>query len=737
MLDAPLPPALASSDVAVRRKIAQAFGSAVLQHLSEASQLAHEAQALAESSQPQLLGNVALVRGNIEDLRGHPDLAERSFREALGLARQQQDRFLEASALGSMGLITIRQARYDEAADWNAQALTLARSVGAEGSVGRILGNLAWSYTELGDFEKALAYHQQAEDVAERSGVVDNRIHWLNGIAVDYLQMHDYALAETTWLRTLALARGIDDKPAITEALNNLCEVTFETNRIDEAEKYNRQAVEIEKQGSDAISAVYSLLASARIEAAKGNFPQSEQLFQKLLQDPAIETSVRWSAESRLAQVYAQDGHAAQSEQLFRKSIATIEAARSSVRREEFRLTFLSDAIKFYDNYVQFLVSRGRPVDALQAAELSRSRTLADGLGISSRELSFPIRGFQPSQTAAKLKSTILYYWLGSPHSYLWVVSPSRVDLLALPPASEIDPLVQSYRQALVGPRDALATNNASGHQLFDILIAPAQKHVPPQSRVTILPDGSLYGLNFETLLVSSPLPHYWIEDADVDYANSLVLLSASARTTSSPSKKLLLIGAPVSPGSDFPDLSQAAAEIHRIENHFPPADRVVIEHDRATPAAYLDSQPAQFSFIHFVAHGVASRTDPLDSAVILTRQGDAYKLYARDIVQHPIHADVVTISACNGAGERTFSGEGLVGLSWAFLRAGARGVISALWEVDDTSTPQLMDHLYGEISKGASPDSALRDAKLALLHSRTIYSKPLYWAPFELYRGI
>ncbi len=142
------------------------------------------------------------------------------------------------------------------------------------------------------------------------------------------------------------------------------------------------------------------------------------------------------------------------------------------------------------------------------------------------------------------------------------------------------------------------------------------------------------------------------------------------------------------------------------------------------------------FSYIHFVAHGTASRTSPLDSAVILSKQGDNYKLYARDIIQHPLHADLVTISACHGEGVRTYSGEGLVGLSWAFLRAGAHGVIAALWEVNDNSTPQLMDHLYAEISKGVPPATALHDAKLVLLHSGTVYRRPFYWAPFQFYRG-
>jgi CHAT domain-containing protein len=121
---------------------------------------------------------------------------------------------------------------------------------------------------------------------------------------------------------------------------------------------------------------------------------------------------------------------------------------------------------------------------------------------------------------------------------------------------------------------------------------------------------------------------------------------------------------------------------------------------------------------------------------VILSPAGETYKLYARNIVAHPLHANLVTISACNGAGTRAFSGEGLVGLSWAFLRAGAHNVIAALWEVNDRSTPQLMNALYGGLSKGQDPATALREAKLSFLRSGTVYAKPYYWAPFQLYAG-
>ena len=169
---------------------------------------------------------------------------------------------------------------------------------------------------------------------------------------------------------------------------------------------------------------------------------------------------------------------------------------------------------------------------------------------------------------------------------------------------------------------------------------------------------------------------------------------------------------------------------------HFLPEQERIFAHQQANPAAYLHSNPEQYAYIHFVAHGTASRLSPLDSAIVLSKgsdEEDSFKLYARDIVRHPLRADLVTISACYSAGERSYSGEGLVGLSWAFLRAGAHNVIAALWEVTDASSELLMDELYEEINRGASPETALRGAKLFLLRDAR-FRNPFYWAVFQLY---
>jgi CHAT domain-containing protein len=201
----------------------------------------------------------------------------------------------------------------------------------------------------------------------------------------------------------------------------------------------------------------------------------------------------------------------------------------------------------------------------------------------------------------------------------------------------------------------------------------------------------------------------------------------------------MLLMGNAVSPNPDYPELAMAPMEMKLIQKHFVASGQTVFSGTGANPAAYLRSNPGQFSYIHFVTHGTASSTAPLDSAIILSRPtaaDDGFKLYARDILQHPIDARLVTISACYGSGTRAYAGEGLVGLSWAFLRAGAHNVIGALWEVSDESTPRLMDSLYQGLEAGQTPSAALRRSKLALLHSSGSYRAPFFWAPFQMYTG-
>jgi len=741
LLESELPPLLAKSDVAVRRKFTQGVANAWLRRPANATRLLSEAETLARENHPELLGEVELRRGAVAFLEGDLMRAATAYQDALQIARAQKDLYAETLALAGLGAVATKEERFDESIDWHEAALQLAQSLDAQRSLAQILGNMGWAYRSLGDFDSALAFYKRAEEVSARAGFVDMQIYWLTGTSGVYYQERDYEAAEAVLTRGLDLARSQGNKRTLTVYMNDLAGIELEIGRIESAEKHYQEVIRLEQDSLDRFELLTSQLVRGRIDLEKHAYVLAEKSFREVIEDPKADASQKCEAEARLARVYAKMGQSAKAEAEFRRFVAVVEAARSSVQAVGLRLSFLSSAINFYNDYIDFLVSQNRIEDALQVAELSRARTLEEGLSANARSLSRSVLSNSPERIAKRFQATLLFYWMGQNHSHLWVVNPAKTAHFELPKASEVESVVKSYRKVLLGMRDAQDDGSAEGKKLFAMLVEPAQKLIPRGSQVIVLPSESLYGLNFETLIVPDPQPHFWIEDVTLTTASSLTLLASSLTRPVAKEKNLLLVGNTEQASRDFPVLSQARAEMQNIEHYFPDENRKVLEGKQATPAAYLSSNPERFAYLHFVTHGTASRTRPLESAVILSKESssDAYKLYARDIVQHRLNANLVTISACNGSGTRTYSGEGLVGLSWAFLRAGARNVIGALWEVSDASTPQLMDELYSELSQGKDPATALRDAKLTFLHSPdpdSVFKKPFYWAPFQLYAG-
>ena len=741
ILSEPLPASLLATDISVRKAIMEGIAHRQAQQFPESQKSFNEAEQLARTSHPQLLGDVLNARGALEvDEKKFPE-GQVTFEQALTLVREERDRDGEASVLNNLARVAMSREHFDEAIDRAHTALDLSSSLGLKPLAATVLGNLGWSYFELGDFERALDFYRKGAQASAESGLSGYSGYWFSGVASSTMALREYAAAEEMARANLKRAQDIKNAQSTSLCLNTLTEIMLRTGRLSEAERYNQEALKMEEEGQDRFGTLDSLLMAGHIADAQKRFPEARNSFQRVLGDPTVDTRRRWEAEAGLAQVWDDQGRFLEAERQYLKAINKIEQARQSVNHNELRLSFLSSGIEVYGEYVDFLIRRGRPADALNQAELSRARTLSEGLSSNEQiESSHAAPRVPPQQLAQRLQATLLVYWLGERHSYLWAVTPSKTAYFTLPPAPEIDPLIKSYREFTLKSGDLLKNAASTGEKLYASLVEPAKQLVPPGSRVILLPDASLYGLNFETLIVPGAQPHFWIEDVTVSTASSLSLLASGSNRAPSKEKNLLLVGDAV-PVPEFGPLPQAPAEMQKIEQYFEESRRAVLKGSQATPSAYLGSEPSHFCYLHFVTHGTASRARPLESAVVLSKESssDAYKLYARDIVQHRLNANLVTISACNGSGTRAYSGEGLVGLSWAFLRAGARNVIGALWEVSDASTPQLMDALYSELSQGKDPATALRDAKLSLLHSPdpdSVFKKPFYWAPFQLYAG-
>jgi CHAT domain-containing protein len=731
-----------TGDLAIKRNLLCGVAHATLGQAQQSDAELREAQRLSDASNSALNSEVLQTEAAVQIYRNHlPDAANLS-RKSLQVAREQRNSYVEASDLLNLGLITIQMRRYDEALTLLSGAADSARSIQARVLLQEALGNLGLAYFHLGDFEKALSNFQQAEKEAKETGTVSLQVDWLMDAGQSYYMLGNPQEAKTCFEQSLKAAMAIDAPAEIADIQTGLAFLFYRQGQLDLAKAHNAEGGRAARRAGDKTDELETQYMDALLAAREESQRDPERLLLQVSQESSSDPTLQGEIDGSLADFYAGKQQTKKADQWYRKSIRTFEEQRAAVTDEELRLPFFANGDSLYRRYAEFLIASRKPEEALQLLDIGRARTLAEGLGLANQQPDAQSEHASDGQAVArKLDSIILFYSLGPEKSWLWVVAPHHTHLFPLPGQATIETQVQNYQNAILKSSDPLRDVNPAARMLYDTLVAPAAPMIPKGSKVLIIPDGLLNGLNFETLLAPEPNgSHYWIEDVTIRNANSIRMLSRLAPDSSAQAEnKLLLIGNPTAAGTGYDRLVNAFAEIRGIEKHFPAESRTVVTQSGAVPAAYAQNKPDGFSYIHFVAHGTASRLDPLDSAVVLSPSPDNpenFKLYARDIMRDPLHARLVTISACYGSGLRAYAGEGLVGLSWAFLRAGAHNVIGALWEVNDASTPLLMDRLYGELEAGSSPDVALRAAKLSLIHSPAVYRKPLYWAAFQLYTG-
>ncbi len=704
-----------------------------------------------ESSRAAIL----MARGIIDLDNGKLQEADRSFSSSLTSARSADDRFQQAQALLNLGVVSIREEHFEDALLQFEQASDVARSIGARRALENAMGNVGWVSYKLGDYKKALVSSEAAQKEAAATGATSDQVAWLCDAGLDYFRLGDLTKAATAYKKSLALARSIANGEEVAEALVSLGQLSLKVGDAGAALEYARQAQAEAQVGSDESGTFQPVLLQARALKDLGRTDEARAQLLGLLGRVFRRPSVLWEVQEQLAEIEVAAGNDGVADLWFERAIETFDRQRSTFRTVESKLPFLENGTDLYLGYMEQLIREGRTDDALAVLDQSRAATLADGLGLSRVGRS-PRTGLHARELARRLDGTILVYCLRPKRSYLWAIGASGTKFFFLPDRERVLTLVQTYTDAIVHGRDVLGEGGHAGEALYDALLRPAESLLPGGGgRVFLVGDDALHGLNFETIVVpptvvsgsvvSGSKPHFWIEDATVSNAASLSLLSAGrhdgvrARKGGKGAPNLLLIGDPVhGPGSED-SLPEAAHEVAAVAGHFAPEHRLVLTGADAFPGAYAASGPGRFSLIHFVAHGAASELNPLSSSVTLSPTGgrpDLYKLYARDILNERIRADLVTISACYGSGSRFYSGEGLIGLAWAFLRAGSHTVIASQWEVSDASTPELMSGLYGDIVSGMRPDAALRAAKLRMLHTQGVFRKPLYWAPFQLYSG-
>lgn len=127
------------------------------------------------------------------------------------------------------------------------------------------------------------------------------------------------------------------------------------------------------------------------------------------------------------------------------------------------------------------------------------------------------------------------------------------------------------------------------------------------------------------------------------------------------------------------------------------------------------------------------TKAEPARSGVVLSLGGgEGGVLHVPEIMRPQLNAEMVTLSACQTGLGQVLAGESVMGLSRAFLFAGARSVVVSLWNVNDAATAELMTAFYRNMRNGAPREEALRQAKLALLPGgQKTWRHPYFWVPF------
>jgi CHAT domain-containing protein len=681
------------------------------------------------ATDPELAIRLHLAEGTRELNRDQFQRAHESFRTALQLANRQSNPYWQSFALKNLCYSSRRRNRYEEAIEFGLQALGAAEKMGYRRVAAQAHGNLVPAFRYLGDFESALLHGKQAIAFFRSIRAQGDIINCLSELGLVYDVINEPRKAIEYHRQAYEIAHELNLPDAARHA-ENLATALINTGQWDAATYWNQRASELAAKRE----IPFLKRNRARIEYGRGNLQEAVRICGEVLQSDTTDAVIRWSVYDLLGEIEAKQNRFQEANRQFENALKVIEESRSEIAGANYRITLLSQLIPFFRERVDFLALQDDNAGALRAVESSRARVLAESLGRASKPQPFPdLRGLQ--NFAKSTDSYLLSFWLAPKRSFAWLIGAKDTQRFQLPGSAEIEKLVTGYRTVVEHSiEDPIRANDAVGAALWNELLAEIAPRIPKNSRVIVVPDGPLHRLNLETLVVPSAHPHYWIEDVELAVSPSITVAMSKWTPVPRNGESLLLIGAPDYTGTSYEPLKGAEREIHDIEARFP-GTKPRVGPD-ATPAAYREANPDQFKLIHFAAHAEANEERPLESVVVLSHQADPYKLYARDVIDIPIHADLVTLSACHSAGTRAYAGEGLMGFAWAFLQAGAHAVVAGLWDASDQSTEPLMDKFYASIAQGQEPVSALRSAKLALLTGDVRFHKPFFWAPFQIYLG-
>jgi CHAT domain-containing protein len=290
---------------------------------------------------------------------------------------------------------------------------------------------------------------------------------------------------------------------------------------------------------------------------------------------------------------------------------------------------------------------------------------------------------------------------------------------------------------------------------LCEMVLAPVAGELG-RHRLVIIADGALQTIPFAALPDPSNPGEPLLAAHEIVHLLSVSVLAWSrrARAGRPPAPGMLAVLADPVFGGDDPRLPQPAAvpAVTPLLPRLPSTGREAAAILAFAPAqaslralgfdasreTVLRGELGRYRIVHFATHGLSDPERPEQSGLVLARldaRGHPRDgvLRAPEIARLALPVELVVLSACRTALGREVRGEGIVGLAYAFLRAGAARVVVSLWNVDDAATAELMTRFYRcLLRERQTPAQALRTAQLEMLRDPR-WQAPSFWAGFAL----
>jgi len=656
---------------------------------------------------------------------------------ALHVAAIVKDMGFPFLAYGCKGRTLALLGKVDDARGVLLQTLDKTRQLNMVLEQTQVLVALGKVEAAAGHPHMATQYFEQASRLSRASGFIHSIAWSMYEAARVYRDEGQYVDAERCETEAMSAMRQVADKYHLPLHLAMLADLKAKEGDFAKAQEFYDQAADVTESllANSPSEQVKSSLIATMSDTYKGNFTLAAKLGQTVDAFRIVETARGRSIADLLRRPRPQEGEPSYGEKAARAEFNNLQRTLMDTS-DRVQRTALLDKLLVAE---QLMGAQAPPINSMQDATLQ----------------AHPV-DLAKLRTVLLPEEVLLEYVLAGPTSFCLVIDQKRAVIISLPAGQKT---IEEATDHYLNQVEAEKHDNTDARKLYDLLLGPVRQ-LPRTARLTIVPDGTLWRLPIETL--RDPDGKYVLQSHTVSYAPSSTVLYylRTLRRQAEPQMAFLGIGAvpyDLEPKDGGPGrgimraVSRGIYDVSGTHLYRLPASRqevigaerslnhpnlsVLLLDANATESKFKSQPLDNFKILHFAVHGVSSPQFPERAALILGRDPhstDDGLLQFQEIIHLSLSADLVTLSACDTATGKLEGEEGIDGLAEAFLLAGAKSVVGALWDVDDSATDTLMRSLYTHLANGEDKASALRHAKLDYLE-RLGDRPPAYWAAFTL----